>query len=38
MPLQGGVIVPLFRVMPTNQNSGDYSVNVVAVSYICSFK
>jgi MtrB/PioB family decaheme-associated outer membrane protein len=25
-------------VMPTNQNSGDYSVNVVAVSYIYSFK
>ena len=25
-------------VMPTNQTSGDYSVNVVAVSYIYSFK
>ena len=25
-------------VLPTNQNSGDYSVNVVAVSYIYSFK
>jgi MtrB/PioB family decaheme-associated outer membrane protein len=25
-------------LMPTNQNAGDYSVNVVAVSYIYSFK
>jgi hypothetical protein len=36
--LQRGHVGRTRIVMPTNQNSGDYSVNVVAVSYIYSFK